>query len=108
LRRGDTDPAVLFERVQLLSDQACELAEELKAGVKQEAESERAKRVLKSILKAMAGAALIGLNAIAAFPTGAATALLTVAGAAISGVIGTSVINRAWSPKAKVAGSAES
>ena len=108
LRKGDTDPAILFERVRLLSNQACEFAEELKAGVKQEAESDRAKRILKSIFKAMAGAALIGLNAIAAFPTGVATASLTVAGAAISGVIGTVVIKSAWSPKANVAGGAES
>lgn len=108
LRKGEMDSDALFERVRLLRNQACELAEELKTGVKQEAENESSKRILKSILKAMAGAALIGLNAIAAFPTGAATASLTVAGAAISGVAGSLLLNSAWSPRAKGAGGAES
>ncbi len=109
LRRGGLEPAALFEKVKLFRNHACQLADELKTNIEQEDEAQNTKRQLGAILKMVAGAALVGLNASAALITGAATAALTVAGAAVSGAIGAAIIKDAkWPAKQRVAGGSAS
>jgi hypothetical protein len=109
LRRGGSDPAILLEKVKLFSKHACELADELKSNVEQDEEGQNTKKQIRVILKVMAGAALVGLNAAAAAAittaTVASTAALTAGGAAVSGAIGLSIINGAkWPAKVRTAG----
>ena len=106
VRRGETDPATLFQRIQLFADHACQLSDELISQSEEEQQDQNAKRQLLVILKVMAGAGLIGLNAGAALLVGTANAALTAAGAAVSGAVGSAIISSAkWPAKVKVAGS---
>ncbi|MDX6406085.1 MAG: hypothetical protein QOH70_3540 [Blastocatellia bacterium] len=91
----------IIDQVRLLRDQACNLSQALiKEGQKKQDWAITKQRVRK-ILIGTGGAALVGLNAVAALITGAPTAGLTVAGAAVSGAIGGSIISSATSPVEK-------
>lgn len=104
VRKGGVDHSALFENIKLLRDQACQLAEELKTNLRKEDESEHVRNCLWTILKMLAGIALVGLNS-GALIQETATAALSGAEAGGSGEVGKALIAGAkWPAKVKKAG----